>query len=57
LGYKDVAVRLILGYLGIDSDTLCSVVNQHVAVLLHKRRALRDALQTTNDTWNSNNHE
>ncbi len=47
--------RMIHGYLGID--TLWSLVNQDVPVHLPKLRALRDALQITNDAGSPNNHE
>jgi uncharacterized protein with HEPN domain len=49
--------RMIHGYLGIDIDTLWSLVNQDVPVHLPKLRALRDALQTPNDAGSPNNHE
>jgi uncharacterized protein with HEPN domain len=49
--------RMIHGYLGIDIDTLWSLVNQDVPVHLPKLRALRYALQTPNDAGSPNNHE
>ncbi len=49
--------RLVHGYLGIDNDTLWSVVRQDVPVLLPRLRALRDAVQTNKATGNSNDHE
>lgn len=33
--------RLIHGYLGIDNDTLWSIIRDHIPVLLHQLRELR----------------
>ena len=49
--------RLIHGYLGIDNDTLWSIVQQDVPALLPKLRALRDAAQFNPEPGASNDHE
>lgn len=49
--------RLIHGYLGIDNDTLWSIVQQDVPALLPKLRVLRDARQTINEPGGLNDHE
>jgi uncharacterized protein with HEPN domain len=49
--------RLIHGYLGIDNDTLWSIVQQDIPALLPKLRALRDAVQTTLKSGCSNDDE
>jgi uncharacterized protein with HEPN domain len=49
--------RLIHGYLGIDNDTLWSVIRTDITVLLPKLRALRDAAQTNQESGQANDHE
>ena len=49
--------RLIHGYLGIDNDTLWSIVQRDVPALLPKLRALRDAAQVNTEPGASNDHE
>ncbi len=48
--------RLIHGYLGIDNDTLWSIVQQDVPALLPELRALRDAAQFNSVRGTSTDH-
>ncbi len=49
--------RLIHGYLGIDNDTLWSIIRTDIPALLPKLRALRDAAWTNQESGQSNDHE
>jgi len=49
--------RLIHGYLGIDNDTLWSIIQTDIPALLPKLRALRDATQASHETGHTNDHE
>jgi uncharacterized protein with HEPN domain len=42
--------RLIHGYLGIDNDTLWSIIQEDIPALLPKLRALRDVRPTNEQT-------
>jgi uncharacterized protein with HEPN domain len=49
--------RLIHGYLGIDNDTLWSIIQTDIPALLPKLRALRDAARTNQESGEANDHE
>jgi len=49
--------RLIHGYLGIDNDTLWSIIQTDIPALLPKLRALRDSVRTNQESGQSNDHE
>ena len=49
--------RLIHGYLGIDNDTLWSIIQTDIPALLPKLRALRDAARTKQRSGQANDHE
>lgn len=49
--------RLIHGYLGIDNDTLWSIIQTDIPALLPKLRALRDAARTNQESGQANDHE
>jgi len=49
--------RLIHGYLGIDNDTLWSIIQTDIPALLPKLCALRDVARTNQESGQSNNHE
>ena len=49
--------RLIHGYLGIDNDTLWSIIQTDIPALLPKLRALRDAARTNQESGQAKNHE
>ena len=49
--------RLIHGYLGIDQDTLWSIIQSDIPALLAKLRALRDVVQTKIESAHVNDHE
>jgi uncharacterized protein with HEPN domain len=49
--------RLIHGYLGIDNDTLWSIIQTDIPALLPKLRALRDVVRADQETEDSNDHE
>jgi uncharacterized protein with HEPN domain len=48
---------LIHGYLGIDNDTLWSIIQTDIPALLPKLRALRDAARTNQESGQANDHE
>jgi uncharacterized protein with HEPN domain len=49
--------RLIHGYLGIDNDTLWSIIQEDIPALLSKLRALRDLKPTNEQTEHSTDPE
>jgi len=49
--------RLIHGYLGIDNDTLWSIIQTDIPALLPKLHALRDAARTNQSSGKRNDHE
>jgi uncharacterized protein with HEPN domain len=49
--------RLIHGYLGIDNDTLWSIIQTDIPALLPKLRALQDAARTNQESGQANDHE
>jgi len=49
--------RLIHGYLGIDNDTLWSIIQTDIPALLPTLRALRDAARTNQESGQANDHE
>jgi uncharacterized protein with HEPN domain len=49
--------RLIHGYLGIDNDTLWSIIQTDIPALLPKLCALRDAARTNQESGRANDHE
>ena len=49
--------RLIHGYLGIDNDTLWSIIETDIPALLPKLHALRDATRTSQDSRQTNEHK
>jgi uncharacterized protein with HEPN domain len=49
--------RLIHGYLGIDNDTLWSIVQTDIPALLPKLRVLRDAARTNQESGQTNDHQ
>ena len=49
--------RLIHGYLGIDNDTLWSIIQTDIPALLPKLRALRDAARKYQESGQANDHE
>jgi len=49
--------RLIHGYLGIDNDTLWSIIQTDIPALLEKLCALRDAAGTNQESGQANDHE
>ena len=49
--------RLIHGYLGLDNDTLWSIIQTDVPALLPRLRALRDAARTNQEPGQANDHE
>lgn len=50
-------IRLIHGYLGIDNDTLWSIIQTDIPPLLAKLRALREAVQTNRESGLPHHHE
>jgi len=49
--------RLIHGYLGIDNDTLWSIIQTDIPALLPKLQALRDVVRADQETEDGNDHE
>jgi uncharacterized protein with HEPN domain len=49
--------RLIHGYLGIDNDTLWSIIQEDIPALLPKLRALRDVRPTNEQTEHNTDPE
>jgi uncharacterized protein with HEPN domain len=49
--------RLIHGYLGIDNDTLWSIIQEDIPALLPKLRALRDVRPTNEQTEHNSDPE